>query len=199
MTDASSLGSMTSAPSLRSKIDGGAWTLWEQLAAGRSEFGKPAAFNSCIAQSCWESFTVTLKNPAFFEKMTQFSGNTAGTGGLVTFKDSKWLMSIVLPHQPHFRNQPPAVQVLPSGLTSDQARRELRKTGPNTMPDSSAQPLRMAVEKFWPPVPWMPETAIVLELVLGKFVEAGIIAGCWSSMPHSGCFTRGGPKPLSLR
>ena len=43
--------------------------------------------------------------------MTQFSGNTAGTGGLVTFKDSNWLMSIVLPHQPHFRNQPPDVQV----------------------------------------------------------------------------------------
>jgi H+-transporting ATPase len=93
----------------------------------------------------------------------------------------------------------PAVQVLPSGLTSDQARRELRKTGPNTMPDSSAQPLRMAVEKFWAPVPGMPETAIVLELVLGKFVEAGIIAACWSSMPHSGCFRRGGHKPLSLR
>jgi H+-transporting ATPase len=44
------------------------------------------------------------------------------------------------------------------------------------MPDTSADPLRMAVEKFWAPVPWMLEAAIVLELVLGKYVEAGIIA-----------------------
>jgi oleate hydratase len=43
--------------------------------------------------------------------MFQFSGNEAGTGGLVTFKDSNWLMSIVLAHQPHFPNQPEDVQV----------------------------------------------------------------------------------------
>ena len=43
--------------------------------------------------------------------MTAFSGNQAGTGGLVTFKDSNWLMSIVLAHQPHFLNQPAHVQV----------------------------------------------------------------------------------------
>jgi H+-transporting ATPase len=45
------------------------------------------------------------------------------------------------------------------------------------MPDTSLHPLRMAVEKFWAPVPWMLEAAIVLELALGKYVEAGIIAG----------------------
>ena len=43
--------------------------------------------------------------------MRQFSGNEAGTGGLVTFKDSNWLMSVVLAHQPHFANQPADVQV----------------------------------------------------------------------------------------
>ncbi len=111
MTDASSLGSMTRAPSMLTKEDSGGWTLWQKLAQGRPEFGNPAAFNSCIAQSCWESFTVTLKTPAFFDQMNQFSGNEAGTGGLVTFKDSNWLMSIVLAHQPHFANQPADVQV----------------------------------------------------------------------------------------
>jgi oleate hydratase len=111
MTDASSLGSMTSAPAKLTKAESGGWALWEKLAQGRREFGNPAAFNSCIAQSYWESFTVTLKNPAFFNKMTEFSGNEAGTGGLVTFKDSNWLMSIVLAHQPHFLNQPADVQV----------------------------------------------------------------------------------------
>lgn len=111
MTDASSLGSMTRAPRKLTKVDSGGWTLWEKLAAGRPEFGNPAAFNSCIAQSCWESFTVTLKNSAFFDQMKQFSGNDPGTGGLVTFKDSNWLMSIVLAHQPHFAKQPADVQV----------------------------------------------------------------------------------------
>jgi H+-transporting ATPase len=62
------------------------------------------------------------------------------------------------------------------GLTSDAARRQLAKFGPNAMPDTSVHPSRMALEKFWAPVPWMLEAAIVLELVLGKYVEASIIA-----------------------
>jgi oleate hydratase len=111
MTDASSLGSMTNAPAPRTKADSTGWALWEKLSQGRPQFGNPAAFNSCVAQSCWESFTVTLHNTAFFDQMQQFSGNEAGTGGLVTFKDSNWLMSIVLAHQPHFTNQPANVQV----------------------------------------------------------------------------------------
>ena len=111
MTDASSLGSMTSAPAKRTKADSSGWALWEKLAEGRPQFGDPSAFNSCIAQSCWESFTVTLKTPAFFDQMNQFTGNEPGTGGLVTFKDSNWLMSVVLAHQPHFRTQPADVQV----------------------------------------------------------------------------------------
>jgi oleate hydratase len=111
MTDASSLGSMARPPRKLTKADSGGWTLWQKLAEGRPQFGNPAAFNSCIAQSSWESFTVTLKNPAFFDKMYQFSGNEPGTGGLVTFKDSNWLMSIVLAHQPYFLHQPADVQV----------------------------------------------------------------------------------------
>src|SRR6202453_1556276 len=63
------------------------------------------------------------------------------------------------------------------GLSSMQARKELAASGPNTMPDITLHPLRMALEKFWAPVPWMLEAAIVLQCGLGKFVEAGIIAG----------------------
>ncbi len=111
MTDASSLGSMTSAPPKLIKQDCSSWQLWERLAAENSGFGNPAVFNSSIAESCWESFTITLKNPEFFDKMFKFSGNEAGTGGLVTFKDSNWLMSIVLAYQPHFIDQPADVQV----------------------------------------------------------------------------------------
>ena len=64
----------------------------------------------------------------------------------------------------------------PAGLTSDEARRRLEQFGPNAMPDTSVHPLRMAFEKFWAPVPWMLEAAIVLELSLGKYVEASVIA-----------------------
>jgi len=111
MTDASSLGSMSAAPAKLGKAESGGWKLWESLAVERPEFGNPWAFNRSIASSCWESFTVTLKDPTFFDEMQRFTGNQAGTGGLITFTDSKWLLSIVLAHQPHFANQPTDVQV----------------------------------------------------------------------------------------
>jgi len=111
MTDASSLGSMTAAPAKLTKAESSSWMVWEKLAKDRPQFGNPAVFNSCMAQSVWESFTVTLKEPSFFNEMIRFTGNQPGTGGLVTFKDSNWLMSIVLAWQPHFPNQPEGVQV----------------------------------------------------------------------------------------
>ena len=77
-----------------------------------------------------------------------------------------------LPDQP-----PSAAEAGPqTGLTSVEARARLEKFGPNAMPDTGMHPLRMALEKFWAPVPWMLEAAVLLELVLGKYVEAAIIA-----------------------
>jgi oleate hydratase len=111
MVDASSFGTMSSAPKALTKADSGGWRLWEKLAEGRPEFGKPAVFNSRIPKSYWHSFTVTLRDAAFFNHMERFSGNEAGTGGLVTLFDSNWLMSIVLYHQPHFLDQPAEVKV----------------------------------------------------------------------------------------
>jgi H+-transporting ATPase len=71
---------------------------------------------------------------------------------------------------------PSAKDVAPSaGLTSDEARRRIEKFGPNTMPDTALHPLRRALAKFWAPVPWMLEAAIVLEAALGKYVEAAIV------------------------
>src|ERR1700691_2641259 len=64
----------------------------------------------------------------------------------------------------------------PSGLTSEEAATRLKKFGPNAMPDETVHPLRSALSKFWTPVPWMLEAAIVLEVVLGKYVEAAVIA-----------------------
>ncbi|HEY8820091.1 MAG TPA: HAD-IC family P-type ATPase [Dehalococcoidia bacterium] len=64
-----------------------------------------------------------------------------------------------------------------AGLTADEARRRLEKSGPNAMPDTALHPLRRALSKLWAPVPWMLEAAILLELVLGKYVEGAVIAG----------------------
>src|SRR6202050_3211980 len=74
-------------------------------------------------------------------------------------------------------NQAIAVATSPqAGLTSDEARRRLEKFGPNAMPDTALHPLRMALQKFWAPVPWMLEAAIVLQLLLGEYLEAAVIA-----------------------
>lgn len=111
ITESSSLGSMTQAPARLAKADGGSWTLWERVAKGRPEFGNPAPFCNHVAESVWESFTVTCRDSRFFDRMEEFSGNAAGTGALVTFKDSNWLMSVVLARQPHFTGQPEWVKV----------------------------------------------------------------------------------------
>lgn len=111
MTDASSFGSMTTPPPRLTKHDSHGWALWERLAKARPAFGNPSAFTSSIPESFWESFTVTMRNPDFLDRMEAFSGNSAGTGGLVTFRDSAWLLSIVIPHQPHCIDQPADVQV----------------------------------------------------------------------------------------
>ena len=102
---------MTTPATLQTKDLGGSWMLWETLAEKHADFGKPSAFNGNVAQSKWMSFTATMHDPLFFDLMERFTGNVAGTGGLVTFTDSSWLMSVVLAHQPHFIGQPDDVQV----------------------------------------------------------------------------------------
>ena len=71
----------------------------------------------------------------------------------------------------------PGQSVPSNGLTSDEAKARLEKDGPNAMPDTSVHPLRNALAKFWAPVPWLLEAAIVLQIVLHKDIEAAVIAG----------------------
>jgi|CZKL01.1.fsa_nt_gi H+-transporting ATPase len=79
---------------------------------------------------------------------------------------------------PVLSNEPekPAQTAPAAGLTSTEARSRLERDGPNAMPDTSVHPLRNALTKFWAPVPWLLEAAIVLELVLDKYLEAAVIA-----------------------
>jgi H+-transporting ATPase len=64
----------------------------------------------------------------------------------------------------------------PSGLTADEARRRLVEYGRNAVAEEKPHLIRALLGKFWSPVPWMLEATIALELVLGKFLEAAIIA-----------------------
>ncbi|WP_439496043.1 oleate hydratase [Bosea sp. (in: a-proteobacteria)] len=111
MTADTSYGSNTAAPVLRTEKSGGSWKLWEKLAAKSEDFGRPAAFCSDIDKSKWESFTVTARDSTFFDLLEAFSGSLAGKGGLVTVKDSNWLLTVVLNHQPHYYEQPKDVWV----------------------------------------------------------------------------------------
>ncbi len=111
MTEASALGSMASAPGAGSSPQHGAWPLWRQLASRSGRFGRPDVFAGLTAKTQWLSFTVTLQDGAYFDFMEAFTHNPAGTGGLVTFRDSGWLLSVVLAHQPHFAAQPEGVHV----------------------------------------------------------------------------------------
>jgi oleate hydratase len=106
MTADSRLGSMISPPPPGPSEPDGSWSLWESLAKERPDLGRPSVFDGNTDLSRWLSFTMTFRDPTFFRLMEDFSGNEPGTGALVTFKDSSWLLSVVLAYQPHFLDQP---------------------------------------------------------------------------------------------
>jgi H+-transporting ATPase len=78
-----------------------------------------------------------------------------------------------------------------TGLTNEQAERRLKQFGPNAVPDTTLNPFRMALEKFWAPVPWLLEAAVVLQLALGEYVEAGVVAGLLVFNAALGFFQQG--------
>lgn len=111
ITSSTAIGSMVSAPSIPLQPSSGSWALWETIAKDRPEFGRPQVFNGDTNLSRWISFTLTLRSPIFPERVEHFTGNPTGTGGLVTFKDSGWLLSAVMLRHPQFSGQPKSVNI----------------------------------------------------------------------------------------
>ena len=74
---------------------GRSWALWKTLAEKHNGFGNPDAFfgDSRIADSRWVTFTVTAKRQEFLEEITKLTHSGTGSGGLLTLKDSPWLIS----------------------------------------------------------------------------------------------------------
>ena len=90
---------------------GGGWDMWRKIADQCDEFGHPDKFCSDPEQTNWMSATVTTLDgriPPYVEKICKrdpFSGKVV-TGGIVTCKDSNWLLSWTFNRQPQFRSQP---------------------------------------------------------------------------------------------
>ena len=64
----------------------------------------------------------------------------------------------------------------PVGLTSDEAARGLAQHGRNEVAEEQEHVFKKIARHFWAPVPWMLEASIVLQLVVGERIEAGLIA-----------------------
>ena len=112
MTEASSLGAMDAAPVLKGKagrrrLD----ALGEDRRGDGPSSGVLRPSPTISTSPNGTSFTTTLRDPAFLRIVRDFTGNVPGEGGLITFPDSNWLLSIVIPHQPHFIGQPDDVSV----------------------------------------------------------------------------------------
>lgn len=90
---------------------GGGWDLWRRIAAQDPSFGHPDKFCGDPEQTNWMGVTVNTldqKIIPYIKKITKrdpFTGKVV-TGGIVTVKDSSWLMSWTINRQPQFREQP---------------------------------------------------------------------------------------------
>lgn len=121
MTEGTAYGDMDHAPVLeRGQSDPGDesdWALWKNLAQKSPVFGKPEKFYGDTDRSMWESATLTCKPSPLVERLRElsvndpYSGKTV-TGGIITFTDSNWVMSVTCNRQPHFPDQPKDVLVL---------------------------------------------------------------------------------------
>ena len=112
MTADATYGDGTTVPELvRDKRDG-SWRLWEALAKKADDFGRPNAFCGNVDESKWESFTLTMSDRTLLDRIQEYTTNVPGEGALMTWKDSSWLLSIVVPAQPHFANQDPGTYTL---------------------------------------------------------------------------------------
>lgn len=108
----STLGSQTMPAEYNTRIrEGGGWDMWRKIAAQSPDFGHPDKFCYDPEQTNWMSATVTTLDQRIVPyiknicKRDPFSGGVV-TGGIVTVKDSNWLLSWTFNRQPQFRSQP---------------------------------------------------------------------------------------------
>jgi oleate hydratase len=103
--DSTYAGNDTIPELIRDRRDG-AWSLWDSIARKAKDFGRPNTFYGNIDENKWESFTLTMRGAKLLKRIVEYSNNEPGTGALMTFVNSGWLLSIVVPYQPHFLEMP---------------------------------------------------------------------------------------------
>ncbi|MDH6364861.1 oleate hydratase [Enterococcus sp. PF1-24] len=90
---------------------GGSWNLWKNLAKQSPKFGHPEVFYDNLPNESWfVSATATWENfdiEPYLTRLTKRKLRTGKivTGGIITIKDSNWLMSFATHRQPHFKEQ----------------------------------------------------------------------------------------------
>ncbi|MBQ8081175.1 MAG: oleate hydratase, partial [Clostridia bacterium] len=106
------IGSQNKPADFRPEIKpGGGWDMWRRIASQDPSFGHPNKFCFDPEQTNWMSATVTTLDDRIIPyiericKRDPFSGGVV-TGGIVTVRDSGWLMSWTVNRQPQFRSQP---------------------------------------------------------------------------------------------
>ena len=104
-------GSHTQAPVGDAEVrTSGAWSLWKKIAKQSPEFGHPEKFCSDIAKTNWESATLTTSDETIISAIEKIckrdprTGNVV-TGGIVSCKDSKWLLSWTINRQGQLKEQ----------------------------------------------------------------------------------------------
>ena len=90
---------------------GGGWDMWRRIAAQSPDFGNPDKFCYDSELCNWMSATVETLDQRIIPYITNickrdpFTGKVV-TGGIVSVKDSSWLLSWTINRQPQFRSQP---------------------------------------------------------------------------------------------
>jgi H+-transporting ATPase len=74
------------------------------------------------------------------------------------------------------RTESAAVTDLAAGLTTPAAAARLERFGPNAVAEMQSRQMLALLGRFWGVIPWMLELALVLDLVLGRWIEAAVIA-----------------------
>jgi oleate hydratase len=122
----STYGSQTKACGMDGEIhEGGAFDLWRKVAKQDPSFGNPDKFCTDPEDSNWVSATINTldgKILPYIQKICKRDPLSGGvvTGGIVTAKDSAWLLSWTINRQPQYRNQPKGqVLVWLYGMFSD--------------------------------------------------------------------------------
>jgi oleate hydratase len=86
------------------------WSLWLNLGTKYPGLGDPYNFCTRLTESRLETFTVTLRDSDYFDRLVKLTCDKPGIGHLVSLKHSNWKISICIPRQPFFSCQPDNVQ-----------------------------------------------------------------------------------------